>query len=501
MSENNERQDSSVDVSLQLSRLDLEGGADQGQELLDRCRVLVDELEVFQNYLQDEKKETAELRHFKGSVKTEYKLLEKLCKSDPTVPKTAHTLRSSNFPFYSAVWDAAKGCTGVVALGKRFHWPTPVNLRSGEKDRNAPGVSNKRSNVLVDIVAQDGLEWVKVSTLTEKRILFDIAKAGWIVDSSSDEEYDSGADNSSSSSSVQAEGLLKQAEGLVAASRAARVRYRHPKIRMVLPKIPRKCVGEVEAILNQIEEMGIQVQRSDDLQPAPPLADALDRVAVNPFADFTDPVNIDCTILLALVSDLSHCPVETEEWHHRAVKRQIEMERDDQLLPKSLWPACGSRKLLCTREAAQRMHEIVDLIGTDSEKRRRDYILDRDGTSELTCEECIVGLQELSTHKIPDELKLPIDVVDVDIPDMERRIGPMAIEVSKTLSVINQSVFLYGWSNDMTTISSNRTVAKEVETLVENGRKSDDDKGPDIWLCPTARSLVGKEKTRRNWNN
>ena len=377
-----------------------------------------------------------------------------------------------------------------MALGKRFHWPSPVNPRN-------PGPNHKRSNVLVDIVAQDGLEWVKVSTLTQKRILFDIAKAGWIVDSSSDEDYDSESDNSS----VQAEGLLKQAEGLVKASFAARVRYRHPKIRMVLPKIPRDCVGEVEAILKQIERMGIKVQRSEDLNPAPPLADVLDRVAVNPFADFTDPVNIDCTILLALVSDLSHCPVETEEWHHRAVKRQIEMERDDQLLPKSLWPACGPRKLLCTREAAQRMHEIVDLIGTDSEKQRRDFILDRDGTSELTCEQRVVGLQELSTHRIPHELKLPIEVVDVDITDMECRIGPIATEVSKTLSVINQSVFFYGWSNDMTTISSNRTVAKEVESLVENGRTCESDKGPDIWLCPTARSLVGKEKTRRNWNN
>lgn len=78
MSENNEPQDSPGDVSSQLSELDLEGGADEGQELLDRCRVLVDELEVFQNYLQKEKKETAELRQFKGSVSTEYNLLKKV---------------------------------------------------------------------------------------------------------------------------------------------------------------------------------------------------------------------------------------------------------------------------------------------------------------------------------------------------------------------------------------------------------------------------------------
>jgi hypothetical protein len=78
MSEDNAGQDSSLDVSSQLSKLDLDEGAEQGKELLERCRVLVDELEVFQKYLQDEKKETAELRHFKSSVKTECKLLEKV---------------------------------------------------------------------------------------------------------------------------------------------------------------------------------------------------------------------------------------------------------------------------------------------------------------------------------------------------------------------------------------------------------------------------------------
>lgn len=421
--------------------------------------------------------------------------LGQLSNSDPAAPKTAHTLRSSNFPFYAAVWDVAKGCTGVVAIEKRFHWPSTAKPEGGHQEKRDPGPRDRRSNVLVDVVAQDGLEWVKVSTLTEKRILFDIARAGWVGDSSSDEDYDS---DKASTEDDEPEGLLKQAESLVKASRATRVRYRHPEIRIVLPKINRECVREVGAIMEQIEAMGIKVQRADDVQPAPPLLSILDRIAVNPFADFTDTVNIDCTILLALVSDLSYSLVEAEPWHHRAVKRQIEMEKDDQLLPKSLWPACGPRELVCTREAAQRMHEIVDLIGTDAEKQRRDFLMDRDGTAEWTSEQRVAGLQELSTHRIPLELQLPIHVVEVDVTDMERRIGPLAAEVVKALSVINRSVFLYGWSTGKTTISSNRTVAKEIETRVEAARKDDADKGPNIWLCPTARSLVGKEKTRRH---
>lgn len=78
MNADNVGQDPSFDASAQLSKLDLDDGAEQGKELLQRCHVLVDELEVFQKYLQDQKRETAELRHFKSSVKTECNLLEKV---------------------------------------------------------------------------------------------------------------------------------------------------------------------------------------------------------------------------------------------------------------------------------------------------------------------------------------------------------------------------------------------------------------------------------------
>ena len=77
----------------------------------------------------------------------------------------------------------------------------------------------------------------------------------------------------------------------------------------------------------------------------------------------------------------------------------------------------------------------------------------------------------------------------------------VAQNVAKNLSSINQSVFMYGWYTGMTTISSNRTVAKDIETSIEANRTREDEKGPDVWLCPTARSLVGKEKTRRGYNS
>jgi hypothetical protein len=95
---------------------------------------------------------------------------------------------------------------------------------------------------------------------------------------------------------------------------------------------------------------------------------------------------------------------------------------------------------------------------------------------------------------------IPIRVVESDIALMQKQLPPVAEILSKLLSPINQSVFLYGWITGITTISSNRTVAKTIEGTIETHRLADDDSGPDIWLCPTARSLVGKEKNRRNWD-
>lgn len=352
---------------------------------------------------------------------------------------------------------------------------------------------HKTFNTVVDIVACDGAEWVKVSTATEKRLLFDLAKAGWMGESSGsdsderEEEEDDDAD----------EGLLKQAKCLLKASRATRVRYRHPRIRIVLPKIRKGTTKEVDQLLDQITNMGVTLQTSEDMQAPLPLGQILPRLAGDPFQEFSKVLNIDCTILLAIVSDLSHSRVAAEDWHHKAIVRQIEMEKKDQLLPNTLWPAFGARKMLCSRQAAERMHEIVATIGTESEKYRSMLLLEGESTAHLTREERIAEFQKHSEYVVPEDWQLPIVQVECDLEDIRRWLPEIAESAMDEMSVINKSVFLYGWKEGLTTISSNRAVAKEIESAVENNRQNEEDKGPDVWLCPMARSLVGKEKTRR----
>lgn len=127
-----------------------------------------------------------------------------------------------------------------------------------------------------------------------------------------------------------------------------------------------------------------------------------------------------------------------------------------------------------------------------------------------------------------------------------QKLPPIARAVAAELSGINQSVFLFGWEAGITTVSSNRTVAKLIEGIIgeenarrgrgrkavgvgkeegkeggkegggkggkgggqewgkEGGKEGGEAKedgmiihGPEIWLCSTARSLVGKEKGRK----
>lgn len=217
----------------------------------------------------------------------------------------------------------------------------------------------------------------------------------------------------------------------------------------------------------------------------------------------TETVNVDCTILLALVSDLSH--YDTKQILREAEARtpgrmlksviiqQMEREVEEQLLQAVLYPLLRGHDLVCTKEAAVRMREVVSTIGTAAEKERTAILM---GDLNLTTQEQLrEKLSALSTYTAPAQLSLPIKTVQAEIS--LSRLPHVAEKVvdhfSKTdTSSVTRSVFLYGWQENITTISSNRVVAKAIEGVIHE--QDTDDGGPDVYLVSTARSLVGKEK-------
>ncbi|KAJ5620131.1 hypothetical protein N7510_004115 [Penicillium lagena] len=514
--------------------------------LVQQCRTIIAEIDSLQTLLARSLRnpQLVEVRQLRSNVNSELKMLAKLeaqvldsqrsgdetqdsvddGQRDPEVEmRLFHALRSSNLPFYQAVWRIAKGsCSGLLTLGKRFYWDAqePKDPK-GEKKPN----KDKRKSVFVDIVADDGEEWVKVSTVSESRLLFEMAKKGWERDSE-DEDVWSESENDGSTSRPPRRTVLRNFDGdeqphdsgddeddleliklardLRKAADATRVRYRHPRIRLVLPKVEEGNVPEIDDLLDEIRKYNIRVECQGRISDAAAAQQDLAHLLPQPFKKFTDTLNVDCTLLLAIVSDLSHVQnMAPQPGMHKAIIRQLEVEKEQPLLPTELWPAMGAQKLICTEEAAARMRQIVDTIGTDTEKIRARIVLGDPPYDHSIRETLIHQFQELSDYRVPVVWKLPIKVAEAQsvIDSGKAQLPPVADEVAKGLSDINHSVFMYGWVTGLTTISSNRSIDKQIEATIEKNRGGDDDlEGPSVWICETARSLVGKDKNRKTSN-
>ena len=350
--------------------------------------------------------------------------------------------------------------------------------------------------------------------MTEKRLLFELAKQGWEAgesSSSSDSEdveipqvtdatFEHGRNGTAGRPEENDEDkieLIRLAQDLQKASRAARVRYRHPKVHFVLPNITSGNVSEIDGILSTIRSTGaITTCGALATYPYKPLSEVFPQLLPAATRYMTSTVNIDCTILLALVSDLSHynsesIPLEATSGAkngqpHPAIQYQLKTESEEQLLPSVLYPLLQGRKLVCTALAAQRMREIVNTIGTYGEKARTDIFISS------TSKNLHSRLASITHYSTPSNLQLPIHIIDTDIE--LTRLPSIATKVTAHLTDINKSVFLFGWQEGYTTVSSNRAVVKTLEHVFEEERS--EEVGPDVWLVGTARSLVGKERGR-----
>lgn len=177
------------------------------------------------------------------------------------------------------------------------------------------GASKGKTSALVDIVAADGMEWIRVSTMSEKRLLFDLAKMGWQNDSDTDSEMEDAApanwEDEDDDDQVE---IVKSARELARASRANPMRGHAPKVRYVLTRLVSGRLKEVDMILDKMRAVGIILECANDISGTPSVEEALPNLLVDRSRTLSKTLNIDCTILLALISDISHGECEILDW-------------------------------------------------------------------------------------------------------------------------------------------------------------------------------------------
>jgi len=514
----------------------------------------------------------------------------------PTPGNTIHQIRSSNITHLSSIWAVAKLNAGLTGIRKQVRYttstpppaaasasanPTPSSKassharqrsriyerREATAQRNGGAFAVPRSDkehVTVDVVADHGAKWIKVFTKNQRWLMMDLAKEG-LVDIAGDSESDVDtdvdyghdqlpaqstgnsyiprSDGTDKNSALEEVKLVKMAREFVAASKTTRVapHRRHPAIYFHLPKIEWGVSADVDAVLSHMERIGIVITTSHNGQspttddPPLPLPTIFTHMtAPPPPHPLTQTLNIDCTLLIALVSDISHFPRShiaiPHHYDGRPSKKDIEgqMASEEQgSLLEAIYPILRGRRLVCTRTAVEHLQGIIRIMGSASETARSHVLLGwSDGATVdmLSPKDADArrAFQEMSVHAVPSDLMLPIQVVDdggfdgfgtdehptaLDAEVMQR------IAKLPRLSPLNRSVFLYGWREGLTTISLNRVVTEWLERAVngaldeiewesatpESGSSRDiavEDGfvGPKVVVCGRERSLLGNEK-------
>ncbi|OIW32942.1 hypothetical protein CONLIGDRAFT_156663 [Coniochaeta ligniaria NRRL 30616] len=429
-----------------------------------------------------------------------------------TLKQTCERLDCSNIYSEEAAWDVVKRCSGLEQLASKFSLHTTIGPCSLCKGKKCPpkGKQDSKSVVHVDAVVNGGAEWLRIIGLGERRLLHEMAEMGWDWGASDESSGDDDDDDCEVSVAV----ILRQ---LVAAARANRHNYRPPSLHIVFTRVAEGSDSEIDRLIRKLRsipkhgvEIRVDCSNSEFLtSPSPPLETALRNLVTEDLSDITSTVNLDCSILVALASDVTHSAIEKQTWHRWDVASQIDEEKKvGSTLVKALYPVLRSRRLVCTAKAAERFWTIVDTLATATEAARAELILPKAGNTEKTSEELLAELQTLSINPVDPNLRLPIEVVtpvdlttegrDLATDNEPRRLPRSAELISTVASDLNRDIILYGWLHQITTVTANNSLAKQIRLLVEEQRTDDDQAGPSIRVFPFTRALATKGRPARS---
>lgn len=152
--------------------------------------------------------------------------------------------------------------------------------------------------------------------------------------------------------------------------------------------------------------------------------------------------------------------------------------------------------MVTTQEAVDQMNLIVDTLATDKEKIRANILLGQRDRQIVLPKDLLQEWQHLSDHPAPEGFQLPIRVETSNVKQRLDSLPTVAKKMEGELGPLNSAIFFFGWSTGLTTLSSNRARAKQIERIINETGLKDGEAGPHIWLCGESRSLIAKHGRR-----
>ncbi|KAK8007439.1 LET1 protein [Apiospora arundinis] len=473
------------------------------QELFERARSLQSEIEQFAVHVRETRVGTttqlqSRLNSLSSDVQVDARALERKIKQvrqadDPGVPDV-NGLSGANLPFYEAIWEMVKRSRDIVDIRCKICITPTCKPALAPGNRIMPSLgtqsSSKLRHITVDVITDGGLAWYKVSTMTNRKLIYDLAKEA-VYCGDSDDDDDDPLDDENADLDIP---LLKIAKDLTQAAANHRIRTKQPQTYIILPRVSEGENIQVDKLLQHCRRTGATILCGAALPPVPNFSMGLMEIMFpSPSSSFTKVLNIDTSVLVALASDFSHTAVPRQGWYNRHHVAHWEQEKKEHFLPTHLYPILGNHELVCVIEAAETLRHIVSTMGTPAEKARARAILGEDGLGTVQ-QELITALQGLSIYDVPSTLRLPIRVVEQTGNNCQQRLNDATKRVLAGQLNPGRSVFTYGWASGTTSITCNAAAVKQMATELEGEPQLDDAVWPSIWAFPTSRPLVGTPK-------
>lgn len=412
-------------------------------------------------------------------------------------------------------WDRLKRCRGLVAVNQNFQGSSRSMRREEMDRRNTPShdkqvahrILKDKGRVEVDVV-DSGREWLVAKAVQRNRLAREMGDCGWAW---GDHEPGEAVDPDEWNEVP----LAKFVQRLIAAARLNRYEYHFPRIRLVLSNLARGD-RDLDIFIDQLGTLDPLVQVTIEYQndafmatPPPTLEIALDNLAGSEHDHLTPTLNLDHTILIDMISDLTHARLQPQPWQAPTTRAQIEEENKNPggIMAAKLYPLLAGRKLVCTNEAAEHFHNVIQAVGTETERERGRLMIPWDDhTRAMSTEAIRARFQQLSIHALPPDVQLPLEIAPgrwdlTSIPQVVARgdLPRVALDVARFsgFKSAKMSIFVYGWATGVVTLTSNKEVVGQFRTWVEANRKEETEAGPMIWKLNVTRNLLAKNANPR----
>lgn len=425
------------------------------------------------------------------------------------------------------LWSVLKRCRSLRAVNQTFQSSTREMRREAiaKNEASAEATSQGRDRAQmhrelkekarVDVqVVERGFEWLDLRPVNLDRLGRQMTDAGWgwgeheLGDAVDEDEWEGAL-------------LARQVRKLADAASMNRHEYRIPRVRVVLPNVRRGVNEDVDVFLEQLERTHPHVQvtiedgGSEFLQGEPPdIEQAVENLVGSEWEDLTDVINLDHTILIDLISDITHSKLEPQPWQAKTTQSQIEEENESPggVMAKALYPTLRGRKLICTKEAAEHFHEVLQTVGTTTE-RQRGHILIPDPASPsplaVSASEASNAprlherFSALSIHPPPQDFQVPVTIlpnpIDFEGAVRDGRLPRVALDVARCggFKSAKLSIYMHGWMEDIVTVTSNKEIRGHIRTWIEANRRPGEEAalGPRIYRFDMTRNLLAKSAT------